>query len=330
MRDRVDTAVVYLARFAEGREPIARFARSYKRRAPGLPHDLLVVWKGFPASGAEHIQEPLNDVIHQCFDITDEGFDLTAYAAAARRSTHTRIAFLNTFSEILADDWLKKLDSAFADPSVGLAGATGSYESLHTSLKEISKVVALCQWGIPYDHVIARRWGHELVKHAPAWLRPPIMSKWSARLKHVFRGAPGYPADMDARFEQYWSDLTVPGGPMAYFAEYQPFPNPHVRTNGFMVPRELFLEILPSSFQTKLDVLRFESGAASLTQAMRARGLRPVIVGANGLAYDIERWPSSETFRLGQQSNLLISDNRTRAYDQMDADRKRQYTAMSY
>ena len=116
--DKAETTVVYLARFAEGREPVETFARSYRRHPSGLPHDLIVVWKGFPASGGDDLREPLRGIANQSVDIPDEGFDLTAYAAAARQSTHApRMVFLNTFSEIVADSWLRKLDAAFADPS---------------------------------------------------------------------------------------------------------------------------------------------------------------------------------------------------------------------
>ena len=29
-------------------------------------------------------------------------------------------------------------------------------------MKEINEIIALCQWGLPYDYGIEQRWGHEL------------------------------------------------------------------------------------------------------------------------------------------------------------------------
>ena len=82
-----------------------------------------------------------------------------------------------------------------------------------------------------------------------------------------------------------------------------------------MVGREFFLETIPPSFPAKLDALSFESGPKSLTQATLNRELRPVVVGANGAVYDIDRWPSSETFppwQATQSLDLGQSDPRIR------------------
>jgi hypothetical protein len=40
-----------------------------------------------------------------------------------------------------------------------------------------------------------------------------------------------------------------------------------------------------------------------------------MLVGRNGRAYPPEWWPFSDTFRQGQQENLLVADNITRTYD---------------
>jgi hypothetical protein len=61
----------------------------------------------------------------------------------------------------------------------------------------------------------------------------------------------------------------------------------------------------------------FESGPHGLTATLRREGFRAVVVGKDGHAYDVPRWPSSGTFRLGDQRNLLLTDNQTRAFDAM-------------
>ena len=43
----MDTAVVYLARRKEGLEPLRRFVDTYGKTAAGVPHDLIVIYKGF-------------------------------------------------------------------------------------------------------------------------------------------------------------------------------------------------------------------------------------------------------------------------------------------
>ena len=46
-------------------------------------------------------------------------------------------------------------------------------------------------------------------------------------------------------------------------------------------------------------------------------GRRLALVGCNGTVYDQDRWSSSETFRLGDQRNMMIADNQTRSFDRM-------------
>ena len=93
-----------------------------------------------------------------------------------------------------------------------------------------------------------------------------------------------------------------------------PFPNYHIRTNGFMLSRELILSLQSQLYLSKTDVEEFESGRNSLTRQILAKKLQVLVVGKDGRAYDVKDWPQSNTFRSGNQSNLLIADNRTQQY----------------
>ncbi len=101
------------------------------------------------------------------------------------------------------------------------------------------------------------------------------------------------------------------------------FPNPHLRTNGFMIDGELFLTLMADTpLATKEDTYLVESGPGSLTRKVAARGFDVLIVGRNGRAYSQRWWPCSDTFRQGEQSNLLIGDNRTRDFQDAPEDLK--------
>ena len=96
------------------------------------------------------------------------------------------------------------------------------------------------------------------------------------------------------------------------------FPNVHVRTNAFMMAASLARITLGRfEIKTKIDAHLAEHGADGLTRQVVRRGLAAVIVGANGRAYAPEWWNGSRTFRQGDQSNLLVLDNQTRAWDAM-------------
>ena len=94
---------------------------------------------------------------------------------------------------------------------------------------------------------------------------------------------------------------------------FPPFPNPHIRTQGILIRRRHLLEMWPMWFPTKRHCYLFESGYNSLWRKMRARGLKAVIVGKDGHPREVD-WATSQTFRNGEQENLLIADNQTCRY----------------
>lgn len=100
------------------------------------------------------------------------------------------------------------------------------------------------------------------------------------------------------------------------------FPNPHLRTNAFAARREQLISIQWPKITSKLDALRFESGAESLTSQLRRLG-QAVVAGRDGCAYDVGGWQESNTFRSQDQSNLLVSDNRTREYAAASDERRK-------
>ncbi|MEX2107855.1 MAG: hypothetical protein WD827_03080 [Solirubrobacterales bacterium] len=112
----------------------------------------------------------------------------------------------------------------------------------------------------------------------------------------------------------YESPNAVRPGPLRRLRPgHDPFPNPHLRTNGFALERQLLLDLDWPTGLTKLESVALEGGTRSLTRQVRERGLETLVVGRDG-AYPTDRWRQSATFRSGGQSNLLLADNRTRHY----------------
>lgn len=113
-------------------------------------------------------------------------------------------------------------------------------------------------------------------------------------------------------------------------AAFPGFPNQHVRTNAFLIPRGVMLKLKVGAIRTKMDAQRFETGRRSLTRQIFAMNLRALVVGRDGEGYEKERWYESRTFRSGAQSNLLVADNRTREYEDADAERKRLLSQLAW
>jgi len=129
-----EICVVHLVRACNGVEPLRRFLDSYVRYPAGLPHELLFILKGFRRGVVPpEIAMLLNQVQHRSIAVADRGFDIEPYRAAALQLRQQYVCFFNSFSEILADGWLEKLYRHASAPGVGIAGATGSWESLRST-----------------------------------------------------------------------------------------------------------------------------------------------------------------------------------------------------
>jgi SAM-dependent methyltransferase len=349
-------AVVYLARSADGSvtdfEP---FIASYRAHEAGLPHDLIVIRKGLKGrSGAQAaLAVMLDGIAHRTVDVSDDGFDIQAYLKTAPMLGHDRVCFLNTFSEIRADGWLQKLNAPLDDPAVGVSGATGSFESLYTSWRLLSKAVWLTANNkIAYDEKIAEQFREFLVVQAPAWMGqrttlrrqiihglahlPEALTKWRAVLARLKRetvqlaaSKPGDREDWETEFERHWDDITREGGVLSSIADFKPFPNPHLRSNAFMVRREQLVKLDFHLENTKAAASRFESGPDGLPARLAALGFSAVLVGIDG-AYCVEDWAKSRTFRIGDQSNILVMDNQVRNFDAMAEPFKKLHARMSW
>lgn len=117
-----------------------------------------------------------------------------------------------------------------------------------------------------------------------------------------------------ARFSKNWYKRHIE-------TEYGGFPNPHVRSNAFIIKRELFLEYCKEKKipETKLESMMFESGRNSLSAHIKKMGGQLYVVGADNLIYSESNWNQSGTFRHPRIKNLIVIDNQTLAFESKSA-----------
>ncbi len=108
-----------------------------------------------------------------------------------------------------------------------------------------------------------------------------------------------------------------------------PFPNPHIRTNAFMIPRALLLTF-NGPLLTKRDCNRFEAGPDGLTKRILQAGGQIGIIGRDGVVYRPEAWPLARIFRCGGQENLLVADNRTQDYQTASIFRRKKLALLAW
>jgi hypothetical protein len=290
-----DIGVIYLYRFTEGEEPALRFLRSYHDHRAGLDHDLNIVFKGFPdAETLARARALFAGTATHSIEVDDSGYDLGSYAKAARAIRNERLVFLNTFSQVLAHNWLAHFNRALQQLGVGLVGATGSWAANTAGYEATFRL-------------IMRR-----------LMRQPARYHQSFDTEPMDAGLPRAAASRKLKLL-----LLAPFDYVARFIRFGRFPNPHIRTNAFMMTRDRFLALDFPSFGSKLGAYKFESGRRSMTKQILRRDLRAVVVGRDGQVYDASEWQRSSTFRMNDQANLLVADNRTMDYAGAGLDRRK-------
>ncbi len=258
-----DICVVHLVRAQNGIEPFKRFITSYVQYRAGIEHDLIIIFKGFSRDEDTQIYRKLMPCIrYKTLFVRDYGYDLRAYFVASKRFKYNYYCFLNSFSRVTNNEWLKKMHTCIMQPYVGLVGAFGSYESLYTNF------ISGQQVDIPTSFL---------------WGVTRRLKQWKKRMRRRIA--------------------------------FDPFPNYHIRTNGFMISREVMSNIHYRFIFNKMDAYKIESGKESLSKQVLRMNLTLLVIGKNGRKYEKEEWYKSQTFRQGDQSNLLIVDNQTDFYE---------------
>ena len=318
-------AVVYLARKKEDPASYQEFLKSYASHSAGIEHDLVVIYKGYDMPNELKVVQAMFSLPHIPFVVSDEGTDITAYLKAAHDLKYDYFCFLNTHTRIAVSGWLATMAEAVALPNVGLVGTTASFESISDGAALVNKVIWLCNTiSVCYDAAFVYYYNFIIKQHCQNWLKSEsprsncIFRALFSALKSVLRAPRQDWRNITLEeFQQVWADFTKKDAPYFEYAQFPAFPNPHIRTNGFIVARQRLLTRKVQDVQTKIDSFQFESGQKSLTREVRREGLRVLVVNRFGKAYDILDWAKSGTFRIGNQDGLVLSDNQTRSFDAM-------------
>lgn len=123
-------AVVHLVRACNDFAHYRRFVASYVRHPAGVEHQLVLALKGLqrPTDANRYLAALPDPAAGLALPLPDEGFDIGAYVAVSKQLPHRLVMFINSFSEILAPNWLLYMVNALlTQPHAGAVGATGSW-----------------------------------------------------------------------------------------------------------------------------------------------------------------------------------------------------------
>jgi hypothetical protein len=304
--------VVHLVWGPLGSEPLRRFVASYREHTAGVEHELMILLNGVTAQQRPELLAELDGLDYRLLELQEPVQDLAAYMQASKQLEHERLCFLNSYSEILAADWLAKLDHALDQPRAGLVGATGSWASTRSWVLH-SLFVPTPYRGVMPERRIARE---QFVAIELERQGPPVAGSSEPPRRSLVDGL--------------WAKLrTLPAMPEQLLG-FKGFPAHHLRTNAFMADRTTLARVRIKPVETKMDAYAFENGRHSLTCQIQAMGLRTLVVDRDGAFYDHEQWPQARTFWQGRQERLLVADNQTRSYTDGGLDRRRLLSAFAW
>ena len=302
-----DLCVVHLVRAQNGIDPFKRFLESYGKNPGGIEHDLLVIFKGFDhPQDTEVFRTLLAPFEHKTFEISDNGFDISAYFSAVRRYSgkYRYFCFLNSYSVILDHDWLRKLHGNLSTPGVGLVGATGSWNSNCKNAFAWFRFIATTIWGLPHKKNRTNTTSEIEIGRRPDKAR----ADWEKAISLI---------------KDAWTNFR-------HIIYFDAFPNYHIRTNCFMISGELMLSLECPPMRTKMDAYRFESGTKGFTKQILGKGKRVLVVGKDGVGYEKEKWKESKTFWQAEQENLLVADNQTVDYQKGTWERRSLLSSLAW
>ena len=117
-----------------------------------------------------------------------------------------------------------------------------------------------------------------------------------------------------------------------HFNKFKLFPNPHIRTSGFLLRGEdlLSLNFKRKLFVKKIETNYFESGRKSITIQLQNKGFEVGIVNSDNIFFGIQDWKKSNTFCLNDQKKLIFVDNRTLKYQLSNTIEKAKMTKLHW
>ena len=215
--------------------------------------------------------------------------------------------------------------------------ARDQLDPFHAVFREVPHVALICDE--PMQDLAAYRWATRRLTarfycfinsyatlRADGWLRK--LTRAASRDDAGLVGATGSFESLRARTRFDWPPLplikraalraAVARDDLRVARTFPRFPNPHVRTNGFVLRCDVLERLTWLEPRSRSASIELESGRRGLSGQARRLGLELLVVGADGRVFPPPAWPISCTYMSAAQENLLIADNRTRAYESAD------------
>jgi len=304
MNESID--VIYLAYGAESYQAYVRsFFDSYKANASGAPHQLIIAATAYRdnPSGYEELKRLSFENNATIIDLPDNGHEFGAFFSVAERLTADYIFCFVTSGRITKPNWLKVFLSVNREnPQCRLIGSSGSWETTHPGIWEVLK-------GRFSSNKSTQPECSATITRATTQRSRSILQRIVSVFKLIFR--------ID-RFIDIFRCVK--------------FPNYHIRTNGFLIERNLYIRYINKYGipRTRNDAHNIEHGRNHLSKFVKESGFNIGVVGTNGILYAQQEWDKSATFRCPDTSNAVIVDRQHDAYAEAETPGKKHLEQLAW
>jgi hypothetical protein len=303
MTRELTVAMSYVLREADGQEVFEEFIESLERFPIHKSTCLYIILKECTEQFRLRIQEKVQESIPMAQLVvgSDGGFDLGSHLEIAKNASSDLLVLFTSSSQPTSNNWMQSLLRPFRDQRVGIVGTMYSNESLKSSYLLVLKLKLkhkLRQNLNNYERQLSDVWGISVQK-IPFVFRIFDFVKVS---DFLFRKIEVLALFLIARINPWKSIKNFPE-----------FPNPHIRTTGFAIRRDLYIEILDRTPVSKFEAFSYESGRDSITNRVLGLGYKVGLVLENGNFIPIDNPEAKKTFRF-PGTNSLISDHQSRRY----------------
>jgi len=281
-----DLSVIFLMWIPYGQDYLISFIESYLKFESGVEHNLVILFNGSkdPAAINPYLDFLKSKKIDHSYLELETGQDIAAYRWAASQLDSEYVLFFNTYSQIQHDNWGRNYLNSIKKDNIGCVGATGSWMSwfsygFQRARFLLSSNLKIRQY-LPY---------FEAKKIEIASLNiviPARLTLIGALIKSIIK-----------------------------YNNFPKYPNPHLRTNAFIIKREFWLSLNFPGLGDKKQAHQFESGANSFTKQILRSGKSVLVMNKYGELFEPKFWNKSKTLWSYGQSDLLVSDNFTRQYE---------------
>jgi hypothetical protein len=298
--------ISYAIREADGINALVDFLASVDRYKISSQSKIVIALKesseSFFDEVANHVKKAQKKNLRiQLTVIPPGGFDIGTHYYVASHFKCEVIIFMTATSRANVKKWDSLLLKKFRELDVGVVGCMQSSESLKSSFMEMVTVMIKMKFHIALNKRDA------LILN----IRDMTQKKWKTEFSN--NRITKLLVDLSTFLILYFYKKEEP---FRFLHLFPDFPNPHLRTTGFAIRRELFLSVFTENPKDKWDAFNYESGYGSLTRRCATLGWKLLVVNMRGRYYNFGDTDAKTTFRY-TKADSIVTDKESRRFHQL-------------